>query len=466
MAGQAIGVPAQLALLCGFAGAISVVLFNPAPIYDTAAWLVWAAEVVHGKMALEAGPSWKPLPVIVAAPATMVSWPFAAAFWLWIVRSCAFATSVFLWKFASRSGGGKGAGAVAAITPWLLPDWVHLTLGAGSEPVLMTLLFGAIAAHLAGRRFVALALGVGAGLMRPEAWIFLGAYGLWLLYAERARALLPLAIGAAAEVVGWFLLPAAVGADPMQASHHARAYINSVVPISTFVQRTLESMPWGIWLLVAVGLAFAIKAREAVLLALTGGAVVWVVAVGYETTLGFSGIGRYSLPALVMLCPLAGFACGQVLGATAWNRALQAVAAAFLIGIGGVALADGVQSVGQRYERVRQVDASAATAHALIAQAGGMPKLLSLCGPVGTNWRFSTILAWNERQTLGNLSRRARRSRAPGIMLIRNRPSTDAFPYPPVGWQPKRVIAKLDNWQLIEYYGPTSCRAEARAYGH
>ena len=457
----ATGGPLQLALACALAGAISVAIFNPVPIYDTAAWLVWAAEIVHRTVALEAGPSWKPLPVIAAAPATIVSWPFAAAFWLWTVRTCAFATSVFLWKFASRSGGGKVAGAVAAIAPWLIADWVHLTLGGGSEPVLMALLFGAVAAHLADRRFVALALGAAAGLLRPEVWIFLSLYGLWLLYEERARALLPLAVGAAAQVVGWFLLPAAAGADPFSASDHARAYIDSIVPLSVFAERTLQGMPWGVWLLAVVGVGLAVKARELVLLALAGGAVIWVAAVAVETRLGFSGIGRYSLPALVMMCALAGYACGRLLAATKQSKPLHAAAAACLIAVGAIAAVTGAQAGSERFDRVHQIDEAAANAHALIAQSGGMAKLVARCGPIGTNWRYSTTLAWNERQTLGNLSRAGY---APAIILIRDRSWSDGQPVPPRRWRSKQILATLRDWKLVEYQGPTSCSERANAY--
>jgi hypothetical protein len=52
---------------------------------------------------------------------------------------------------------------------------------ANSEPLLIALLLGA-AIRLADRDHAgAFGLGVAVGLLRPEAWPFLGVYGLWLL---------------------------------------------------------------------------------------------------------------------------------------------------------------------------------------------------------------------------------------------------------------------------------------------
>ena len=48
-------------------------------------------------------------------------------------------------------------------------------------------MLGAVDRHLEGRRRQAFALAVAAGLLRPEAWPFLGLYGLWLVWDDRAR---------------------------------------------------------------------------------------------------------------------------------------------------------------------------------------------------------------------------------------------------------------------------------------
>ena len=40
--------------------------------YDPTAWLIWGREVVHGGLSTRVGPSWKPLPIVVTAPASLL----------------------------------------------------------------------------------------------------------------------------------------------------------------------------------------------------------------------------------------------------------------------------------------------------------------------------------------------------------------------------------------------------------
>ena len=35
------------------------------PVYDPWAWLIWGRELLHGGLETAAGPSWKPLPVLI-----------------------------------------------------------------------------------------------------------------------------------------------------------------------------------------------------------------------------------------------------------------------------------------------------------------------------------------------------------------------------------------------------------------
>jgi len=457
--------PLRIAIACAAAGAVSVAVFNPAPIFDPAAWMVWAGEMVHLRLGLRAGPSWKPLPVIVASPFTIISWKFAATVWLWIVRSCAFGTSVLLWRLASRRLNGHGgpvawaAGLVAAVLPFMIGDWVQLTLGGGSEPVLMALLLGAVELHLVGRWKWALALGSAAGLLRPEVWIFLGIYGLWLLYRKRQRALVPLALGAGAQVAAWFALPALLGADPMQASRHARAYVHNTVSLVEFARRTFEAMPSEIWFLAAIGVIYAVARRERVLLALTGAAGVWIAAVGAETFLGFAGIGRYSLPALVVFCALAGYGLGQCLlsvleAGSSQRRAAGIATSALAIVLAAGAVLTGIPDAHARLQKVQHIDHTVAKANAMIAKAGGMKKLISICGPLGTSWSYSSSLAWSQRQTLGNISTR---TAAPGLVLILDRAWSKYQPIPPMGTRTKQILISMPPWKIVKYEGDVTC---------
>ena len=68
---------------------------------------------------------------------------------------------------------------------------------------MVALVLGAVLCHLQGRKGWAFALAIGAGLLRPEAWPFLGLYALLLLWEDRAR-LKWIAGGLAALPVLWF----------------------------------------------------------------------------------------------------------------------------------------------------------------------------------------------------------------------------------------------------------------------
>ncbi|MEI6448042.1 MAG: hypothetical protein WCO96_09225 [Actinomycetes bacterium] len=445
--------PLQIGLACAIGGAFSVLVFNPAPIYDPAAWLVWAAELTHRKMALEAGPSWKPLPVIVSAPATLISWELAAIFWLWIVRASTILTSVMLWRLAA-SRGGAVAGAIAAICPFLIGDWVQLALGGGSEPVLMALALVAVKAHLAGRRWAAFGLGVAAGLLRPEAWAFLVLYGLWLLHRERGRAILPVTAGAVIQMIGWFVVPSAFGGDALQASRHARAYQDSVVPTGEFLERTFNVMPWQVWILAAVGLFFAFRERDRLMLLLAGGAALWVLEVGALTAFGYSGLGRYSLPAAVILGIHAGSGAGKLIRSAPAGAPRLATGAAILA-LSGTALLNGATAAGARFEKVQRIDAQAEQVRSLVARAGGIQKLVAICGRLGTNWTYSTTAAWRVRTTLGNVSARPI---APGIVIVRKGSRSETQPVPPLGTTGRKVLRSQGQWSIVLFTGNLPCQ--------
>jgi hypothetical protein len=68
-----------------------------------------------------------------------------------------------------------------------MPWWVRNGGLGNSEGLMVAFVLGAALTHLHGRRGWAFTLAIGAGLLRPEAWPFLGLYALWLLYEERAR---------------------------------------------------------------------------------------------------------------------------------------------------------------------------------------------------------------------------------------------------------------------------------------
>ena len=105
------------------------------------------------------------------------------------------AALVLAYRLGARLGGPL-AGGVAVALLLLVPDWLRYAAHGNAEGIVVALALGAVEAHLAGRRGAALALGYGLALARPEAWPFLGVYGvlLWLREPRLRPALLVLAV--------------------------------------------------------------------------------------------------------------------------------------------------------------------------------------------------------------------------------------------------------------------------------
>src|SRR3954449_6200903 len=174
-----------------------------APTYDPWAWIIWGREILHLDLSTVDGPSWKPLPVLLTTPFALFG-SLAPDLWLFVARAGAIAGVVFAYRLTRRLGGGV-VGATAAAAAYGMASWsIRNALLGNSEGLLVALGLAAIERHLAGRRHAAFALGVGAALLRPETWPFLGLYGLWLAWRdERARRLV--AAGFAALPVLWLL---------------------------------------------------------------------------------------------------------------------------------------------------------------------------------------------------------------------------------------------------------------------
>ena len=90
------------------------------------------------------------------------------------------------YRLASRLVGGRFAVLAGVLFAALFASnkYVRDAALGNSEPILAAVVLWAFERHLDGRRDHALYLGVAAALLRPEAWPFLGLYGLYLWFAE------------------------------------------------------------------------------------------------------------------------------------------------------------------------------------------------------------------------------------------------------------------------------------------
>src|SRR3954451_13259988 len=163
------------------------------PVYDPWGWLVWGRELLHGGFETAAGPSWKPLPVLVNAPLSLLG-DAAPQAWLLVARTGWFSAALLAGLLAARLSGeetgrwrwaaGVVAGASVALTADSFTPPLRQFTGGLSEPLLVALVLGAIWTALDERPGRVLALGTAAALLRPEVWPFLA---LWAFYATRKR---------------------------------------------------------------------------------------------------------------------------------------------------------------------------------------------------------------------------------------------------------------------------------------
>jgi hypothetical protein len=393
-------------------------LVPSAPTYDPWAWIIWGREILHFDLSTVDGPSWKPLPVLLTTPFALFG-SLAPDLWLFAARAGAIAGVVMAFRVARRLGGvpaGAAAAAAYAIAPWTLRN---AAMG-NSEGILVALVLAAVDRHLAGRYRHAFVFALGAGLLRPEVWPFLGLYGLWLFWRDAgARKLV--AIGFAALPVLW-LLPELWGSgDLLRAAHRAHnPRANSAAfaedPIGEVVRQFLAMLTDVVKVAVpALALGWLLRRshgrrEQRVALALLVGGAVWVAEVAWMTNDGFSGNGRYLIMPGALACVLGGTALGwlvRALPGRLTRRALVVPAIAVLAAVGFAAPSvhrlDAVRA--SAYYQARLTDGLPG----VIERAGGKDRLLA-CGTPYTGAFQVPAIAWQ----LGVHTTVVRSASAPG----------------------------------------------------
>jgi hypothetical protein len=373
-----------------------------APTYDPWAWIVWGREILHLDLSTVDGPSWKPLPVLLTTPFALFG-SIAPDLWLFVARAGAIAGVVMAYRVARRLGGvpaGAAAAAAYAIAPWTLRNGAM----GNSEGLLVALSLAAVDRHLAGRHRHAFLLALGAGLLRPEVWPFLGLYGLWLFWRDAgARKLVAIAF---ASLPALWLLPELWGSgDLLRAAHRAQnpransaafaddpigevirqfaAMLTPVVKVAApalVVGWLLRGAPW--------------RREQRVALALLAGGAVWVGEVALMTNDGFSGNNRYLIMPAAIACVLGGVALGWIvraLPAAVTRRPfvvpLIAVIAAAGFAAPSVHRVDNVRN--SVYYQARLKDGLSG----VVERAGGRDRLLA-CGTPYTGAFQVPAVAW------------------------------------------------------------------------
>jgi hypothetical protein len=446
------GWPAALAV-AALMGAATLIL--PATLgYDAWAWTVWGRQLAHLDVDTTAGPSFKPLPVLVLAPLSVLGGATPVV-WMGLMRAAAVLSLLLAYRLGARLA-GPPAGAVAAVSLALSADLYRTALLGSAEPVLIALTLGAADRHLAGRRDWALVLVALAGLIRPEAWVLLGLYGAFVwLYEPRLR---PLAVAAVAVPPAlWLGLDWIGSGDPLHASSTATSATegsaaNASVPAFEVVRRAADAVIVPTLVLAAIGLAFAVRRRDRAVLSLAALALGWIAVVAIMAEVGFTGTRRYLAAPAAALCVVAGVGLVWVLEAVRERRVRIALACA----VGALAL---VPALLRAREDARMLSVARSQAdqrdelRRAVDRVGGRAAVLRAGRPAINPW-LQTALAWELDVPLSRVQATWSSSRrhphwAPPALVFRA-PARLAGPRPalPRGVSAD-VVARSGRWRVL-----------------
>ena len=393
------------ALLTCLGLAALTLLLPSTPTYDPWAWIMWGREITELDLVTDGGPSWKPLPVLFTTVFSIFGSEAAPLLWLWIARAGGMFALVMAFRLTRRLTGGGVAGAIAGVAAcaFLVTSYQFARDSAlgNSEPLLAALALWAFERHLDGRRDHALYLGFAVALLRPEAWPFIGAYGLWLWFRDPELRLRVAAVGVLIPVL-WFgpelwgsgdALRASTRANDPNSGSAAFADHPGLEVVSRFHERTIWPMEVGA-LIAAVyaAVAFRRERREGAALFLFAAGLGWLALVAIMTENGYAGNQRYLIVTTAAICVLGGVGFGRIFTAirTAATRlagnpraGLAAACAVFLLGLVPLTpvIRDKVDNTEQTAKKLEYEASLWGNLPEAIEEAGGRDRLLR-CGNV------------------------------------------------------------------------------------
>jgi len=424
--------------------------------YDPFSWLIWGREVLHLELHTDQGSAWKPLPALIDAVLAPTG-DAAPVLWLLLARTGTLLALVYAYRLAARLGGPL-AGGLATVwivlmsRPGLLFGWTTFFGGGWSEGPLAALCLLAVERHLDRRREHCLLLLLAAALIRPEVWLFLGGYAIYVWRVEPARRRLA-TLSVLAVPVLW-IVPDFLGSGSLLgASDRARAAVPSSVARASFPAGevlgfvvALLSPPVVVGALLALGLAA--RRRERVTLALGAAAAGWLAIVAVMAEVGYPGVARYLVVTLVLACVLAGVGWAKVAALASRARARGAARIAIVVAVVAVQLPSAVTRAGDVAHEVHGLKGSDRlddTLGSALSAAGG-PAAVRRCGVAATNPFAVPALSWR----IG-LGARVTYHVRPSSLVFRG-PAAFGAPYAPViGRREKgfRLIARARPWEVL-----------------
>jgi hypothetical protein len=393
--------PLLLVAAC-LAVAVATLAVPAALTFDAWAWLVWGRELRRLDLDTTGGPSWKPLPAIVAAPLSLFGGA-TPTLWLVIARAGGLLALAGAYQLARRFAGHL-AGACAVLLLVLTPDgearFGRLLLEGHTAPIEAALCVWAIERALNGRHGTALGFATALALLRPEAWPFLGLYALWTWrHVPSLRAWL-CAVAAAVPLL-WFGADLWGSGDPWHGADLAQVVGGDESSrLGAALERTARVVVVPVWILagVAVVSSWRRQPRDRTLPALAAAALVWAaIVVAMCAVFGFAALSRFLLPTAAIVCLLAAIGAARVLRLAAPGPrrvASTVLVVALVVGFSWSRLGslDTLTGDGRfRAELDRDLD--------LTVQRAGGPDAVLACGPVtieraGLGNAMLPALAW------------------------------------------------------------------------
>jgi hypothetical protein len=400
--------------------AILVLIAGTRPGFDPYGWLVWGRQTVFWNLSTNGAPSWKPLPYLFTVPFALFG---RAELWLWMVFAAAvdLAGCVFAYRIAYRLiGVSEGrrhpaviGGLVAAAGVLGISQYPHFIFSSQSDPMIVSLCLAAIDAHLCERPRLALAMLALAGLGRPEAWAFLGLYGLWMwLRVPHGRR--AVGVGFFVQPLLWFGIPGLTASSWFVAGNLAlhsahKLHQNKIVGVW---QRFESLQPHALEAVAVICVLWAIARRDRVTAVIAAAAALWFVIEVMFALHGWPAVPRYMFEPAGVEAVLAGIAVGWALALPAHvpeairktnQRSLQAAGAVAVLAFGAAMVPAAVSAV--RWERKdlkheRARERQIANFSGLVTKLGG-PLAIRRCGQPTSLVEYQSIIAWYENMSVG-----------------------------------------------------------------
>jgi hypothetical protein len=303
---------------------VFVLVTGTRPGYDPYGWLIWGYQTVHGSLDLGGAPSWKPLPYFFTVPFALFG---HYELWLWMFTSVTISLSgaIFAGRIAYRlvGAGDDGdrrpawfAALFAGACLLGIEDYMHFVLSMQADTMIVSLCLGSIDMALSGHPRWAFALGVLAGLGRPESWSWLLPWTIWMWF--KRPDLRKLFVGGWLFILFmWFGIPTITNNRPFLAEQLALSsprelHENKIV--GTFHRFTeLQWIPIQLAAIATTIVAWFRTQRNWVILWLAVAVVDWVAVETILVLRGLPGVPRYMFEAAGVMTVIAAVGVGWLL---------------------------------------------------------------------------------------------------------------------------------------------------------